>query len=504
VVEGRKRNAVYAVNKMGYQCIYAYAAQSLTQGQRRAAQAQMLPLSQTKNKKNKNMKRSILTSLLALFLVGFAGAQTFIRLTDASGIAPTTEELSSIETAVQQAIDILPASDRPLFKVYDVGFYIHHNVVEGGIPPIWEQVKTDVENDQNSEYYLIFARESSSEGLNTKIRVKLKLPTSSAYSCLTEEERGNLEKYIEQVANDNLNFRYTQAEVAALELLKDYFYKIVVCNCTNVGTNCSLFSGFSFLDIQLRGLGFRKKEIQIGGASSWISGTQEIYDYAGKEVIIDGFEYDLADQIFENKALMEASVQVLPDTSINTSLTGAVYILDNESFVNGEWEAAKASAFSHDFVEYWVILTHNNKSYLYSKFTLGELQPAAAKQRQGQERNLTTISPVQAGIKFLGNAAVDAFFQAIIAYKFDPSVKNFYPDALGKVSYLGAAWEGLSSLIPWKKYTNGNGIAEIALRAASGALVVVLDKSINDPNYSWEQAWDDFMVGFGAGSSFHP
>jgi len=32
-----------------HQCIYAHAAQSLTQGQRRAAQAQMLPLSTIKN-----------------------------------------------------------------------------------------------------------------------------------------------------------------------------------------------------------------------------------------------------------------------------------------------------------------------------------------------------------------------------------------------------------------------------------------------------------------------
>ncbi len=314
-------------------------------------------------------------------------------------------------------------------------------------------------------------------------------------------------QYLEQVANDNLQFGHAQAEVAALELLRDYFYKVVVCSCSTAGTDCVQFANFSFLDIQLRGLGFRKKEVQIGGASSWVSGTQDIFDYVGKKVIIDGTEYDIADQVSEGKAVFEANSQVLPDTTINTSITGEVYILDNESFTNGEWETAKASALSHDFVEYWVILTHNNKSYLYSKFTLGELQPVAAKPGQNQERG-TTISPVQAGIKFLGNAAVDVFFQAIIAYKFDPSVHNFYPDALGKVSYLGAAWEGLSSLIPWKKYTNGNGIAEIALRAASGALVVVLDKSINDPNYSWEQAWPDFLVGFGASVLtqlvFHP
>jgi hypothetical protein len=455
------------------------------------------------------MKKSLITPLLVLLLACFASAQSFIPLTrtDASGVTLTADEVNRIESAAQQAIEVLPSADRSSFKVYDASFYVHSEVTAGGILPVWAQVWSEAESDPYSEYYLIFGRESNSQGANTRIRVKLKLPTSSAYSCLTTEERGNLGQYLEQVANDNLQFGHVQAEVAALKLLRDYFYKVVVCNCSTVGADCAQFANFSFLDIQLQGLGFRKKEVQIGGASSWVSGTQDIFDYAGKKVIIDGTEYDIADQVSENKAVFEANSQVLPDTTINTSITGEVYILDNESFTNGEWETAKASALSHDFVEYWVILTHNNKSYLYSKLTLGELQPVAAKPGQNQERG-TTISPVQAGIKFLGNAAVDVFFQAIIAYKFDPSVHNFYPDALGKVSYLGAAWEGLSSLIPWKKYTNGNGIAEIALRAASGALVVVLDKSINDPNYSWEQAWPDFLVGFGASVLtqlvFHP
>lgn len=457
------------------------------------------------------MKKGILTSLFALFLVVFTSAQSFVQITDESGVKLTAEELSSVEAAAQQAIDILPVADRPLFKVYDVGFYIHYPVTNEGISPVWEQIQADVENLSSSEYYLIFGRESSSTGLNKKIRVKLKLPQTSAYGCLTEEERSNLEKNIEQAANDSLDIKYIRGELVALKFLKDYLYKIIVCNCSNVGANCTQFNNFSFLDIQLRGLGFRKKEIELGGASSWSSGTQEIYDYAGKNVIIDGTEYDIADQVSEGKALIEASVQVLPDTTISTSISGKVYILDNESFINGEWEAAKAEAASNDYVEYWVILINNSgKSFLYSKFTIGKIAPVSAKSNddQNQERSLSAISPVQAGIKLLGNAAVDAFFQAIIAYKFDPSVNNFYPDALGKVSYLGAAWEGLSSLIPWKKYTQGSDITAIALQAASGALVVVLDKSINDPSYSWEQAWDDFMVGFGASVLtqlvFHP
>jgi hypothetical protein len=436
------------------------------------------------------MKRSILSFLSALFLVGFASAQNFIRLTDASGITPTAEEISSTESAVQVAINVLPVEDRPLFKVYDVGFYIHSVVTDGGILPVWESVKSNVENDQNSEYYLIFGRESSSEGLNSKIRVKLKLPTSSNYSCLTEEERGNLEKYIEQVANDNLNFRYTLAEVAALELLKDYFHKIVICNCANIGTSCSQFSNFNFLDIQLRGLGFRKKEIQLGGASSWSSGTQDIFDYAGKNVIIDGAEYDIADQVSEGKDLIEASVQVLPDTTISTSISGKVYILDNESFTNGEWEAAKAEAASNDYVEYWVILANGNgKYFLYSKFTIGEIVPVAAKGDGIENKVIVATSPWGLALKALGNAAVDACIQAAIIRILDSSAQDWY-SAWGKVSYLGAAWEGLSSLIPWK-----TSLASDLMQDAARSFATVLNNALTISDYSTQKGLVDFSVG---------
>lgn len=441
------------------------------------------------------MKKSILTFLMALLLAGVASAQIFIRFTDkdASGTPLTTEQLNSIETAAQKAIDILPATDRPLFKVYDAGFYVHHAVMPGGVSPLWEQIKTEVENLPSSKYYLIFGRESSSEGLNNKIRVKLKLPTTSAYSCLTEDERLNIEKYIEQTANSNLNGSYYQAEIAALNLLKDYFYKIIVCNCSTTSTDCSRFANFEFLDVQLLALGFRKKQIQLGDTITQASSG--VFDYRKRKVFIDGFEYDIADQVSENISLFGS---------------GQVYILDNESFTNGEWQTAKNSALSSRFVEYWVILTDGNKqSFLYSRYTIGALQPVAAKgNNHEKEEGLAPISPVQAALQVLGNAAVDVFFQAVIAYKLDPEVKNFYPDALGKVSYLGAAWEGLSSLVPWKKYTKGSDYIAIAMRAAGSALATVVDKSIKDPNYSWEQAWDDFVVGLGASVLtqlvFHP
>ena len=441
------------------------------------------------------MKRKITTLFFTLCTFFLLNAQKFVPLTDASGIGLTTGQLTSLENAAQEAVNILPVTDQPLFRVYDVGFYVHTPATIGGIPEVWEQVMTNVENDPSSDYYLILGRESSNEGVNRRIRAKLKLPYSSEYACLTEDERGNLEKYIEQVANDNLDYsQYVQAELAALGLLKDYFYKIIECNCSNSGSNCSQFASFTMLDLQLRGLGFRKIQIQLGGSSSWSNGAQGIFDYAGKNVVIAGSEYNIPEQVAEGKAIIEAAVQELPDTSIATSISGEVYILDNESFTNNEWEDAKERATAVDYVEYWVILTNNfGKSYLYSRFTIGEFVPVAVRGDGFDEsRGMVTVSPWGLALKALGNAAVDAVVQAVIIRIVDPGA-NDWGTAWGKVSYLGAAWEGISSLLPWKK-----DLASTLVRTATSAFAVVLDNALNIPDYTVQQGLVDFGVGFAA------
>ena len=452
------------------------------------------------------MKQKLIILIISLFLQNFLGAQNFIRLADLTGIDPTTEELSRVEKAIKEVTDIMPVQDRPLFKVYDVGFYIYDQNVASS----WEDMKTKVENDPNSDYYLIFGRESTNDGLNTKIRVKLKLPNSQIYNCLTQEERDNLEKYIQKIANDKKSYRYADFEVPAIELLKEYVFKVVTCNCKTDTPECQKFSGFSYLDIQLGGLGFRKKEIKLGSNSTWASGNQGIYDYVGKKVIIDGTEYDIADQVSEGKAIIEAQQQIMPDTIIETSVTGKVYILDNESFTNGEWENAKNQALTNDFVEYWVILTGSNgKTYLYSRFTIGSaLVPVAAKgENTGNRSGVVVPTPFSIALNTLGNAAIDALIQTIGLRIFDldarsqPTELDRWLKAWSKIDKLAAAWEGISSLIPWKNVA-GSELKGAILRAAMSGIAVVIDRatSPNYPNYSVKDGIVDFTITFGASS----
>ncbi|MFZ4544651.1 MAG: hypothetical protein ACOYOA_11410 [Saprospiraceae bacterium] len=449
------------------------------------------------------MKYKLLIFITILFWQNVLTAQIFIPFKNLTGVTPVNDKISKIDSAAISVASLLSSEDSAVFRVYDAAFFVYDHDVNSG----WESVKTDVESDPESEYYLIFGREISDQKLNSKIRVKLKLPTSSAYDCLTQKERDNLEGYIQQIANDKKSLDVVDFEVPALNLLKEYLYKVLVCHCITNNPNCSQFNNFSFLDVQLKSLGFRKKEIKVGANSTWVSGSQGIYDYFGKKVIIDGSEYDIADQVSEGKAIIEATEQILPDTIISTSVSGRVYILDNESFANGEWETAKAQVQSNDYVEYWVILVDKDgKHYIYSKYAIGSLEPPTARGKDLANRSAHLIpSPFSIALNALGNAAIDALIQTIGLRILDfdarsqPTELDRWLKAWSKVDKVAASWEGISSLIPWKKAGDLQGAL---LRAATSGIAVVIDRvtSPNYPNYTVKDGLVDFTITFGVSS----
>jgi hypothetical protein len=193
----------------------------------------------------------------------------------------------------------------------------------------------------------------------------------------------------------------------------------------------------------------------------------------------------------------------LPDTTISTSITGKVFILDNESFTNGEWDAAKAESNSNDYVEYWLIIkdSKTNKHYLYSKFTLGQIEaPISARGSNGAGNRSTIVpTPLSIALNVLGNAAIDALIQTVGLRILDPNARNQPTEldrwlkAWEKVDKVAAAWEGISSLIPWKKAGELQGAI---LRA------VVIDHATSGsyPNYTVKDGLIDFAITFGTSS----
>ncbi len=436
-------------------------------------------------------------------------SQTYNIVAEMSGMHQTSQELTDLEAASNLVKAKFPSDLQSKFKVYDFGFYSLSRNMQGGYDAVWEKIKNDVAAKPESDYYVIFGREGSDAGPNTKIRVELELPRTSQFNCLDDEKRNNIEKYVQAVANQNLSASAYQGEIKALEILEAYIYKIIECECTGIRTSCDLSADYKFIDPELIGLGFRKKEIQIGDACSWTSGNQGIYDFFGKQVIIDGQSYCIPEEVTEAKAIIESPSQEVEGESYSTSVVGKVYILDNESFTNGEWDDAKSQSANNDYVEYWLIIkdSKTSKYYLYSKFTLGQIEaPLSARGSNGSgNRSLVVPTPFSIALNVLGNAAIDALIQTVGLRILDPNARkqptelDRWLKAWEKVDKVAAAWEGISSLIPWKKAGELQGAI---LRAATSGLAVVIDHATSGvyPNYGVKDGLVDFAITFGTSS----
>ena len=76
-----------------------------------------------------------------LFLAAYLSAARaqqgphFIRLEDASGYTPTSEQLAELEAAASELCAVFDSAGfGGQFKVYDFGFYLHHEATTGGYP----------------------------------------------------------------------------------------------------------------------------------------------------------------------------------------------------------------------------------------------------------------------------------------------------------------------------------------------------------------------------------
>ncbi len=104
-----------------------------------------------------------------------------------------------------------------------------------------------------------------------------------------------------------------------------------------------------------------------------------------------------------------------------------------------------------------------------------------------------TVSPWGAALKVLGNAAIDACMQAVVIFLLDTEVNHDFLLAWKKVNYLGSVWEGLTSLLPWKK-----SIKETLVYIATKGFVSVVNNALTKPNYTVSQGISDFIQSCGS------
>jgi hypothetical protein len=109
-----------------------------------------------------------------------------------------------------------------------------------------------------------------------------------------------------------------------------------------------------------------------------------------------------------------------------------------------------------------------------------------------KDRAGVTLSPMGMALKALGNAAIDACLQAVII-RFTDESANSWGYAFKQVDYLGAAWEGVSSLLPWKT----SPVVKKLSIAFVKAITIVIDKAVKNGAYTANDGLNDFIWAFG-------
>ncbi len=248
----------------------------------------------------RNQKILIIALFLGLNATFFAqlNAQScYVRLFDASGITPTQYQLDALENAACRLRDSLPTAFQNQFKVYDFGFYLHNENMIGGYPEMFQTAITQVETQ--SQYYLLFGKQTDPNGIYTKFWYALKMPTTAQFSCMTALQREVYKKRVEvktnekYAANQNAYFTYHEAEIAGIQELTKIISEIKDCCVANRNgvaersagcDGCSDEVASQLFQLQ----GFEKVNLNISTAAFANINTAKIKDYSFHKVSVGG------------------------------------------------------------------------------------------------------------------------------------------------------------------------------------------------------------------------
>ncbi len=168
------------------------------------------------------MKKYISSIVFFLFSASMLLGQGpyYVNLSDASGFDRSPYQ-TQLEAAAQEIIDVLPEEYQSQFKVFDFGFYLHNEAYIDGYTPAIEQAK--LLSSQESTYYLLFAKETSKDGVYSKIHIEIELPRMNPnYPCVSEDIQDVLEIYVNSATqniyeqNGKNPSTYDEAEIAGM------------------------------------------------------------------------------------------------------------------------------------------------------------------------------------------------------------------------------------------------------------------------------------------------
>ena len=181
------------------------------------------------------MKKIIIFILSLCFLSAESKAQCYIKYTDASGIPMSDSDLHTLEDSACALLKVFPNEVQDSFAVVDFGFYSQNQNTVGGYPEFMNLMIKRLESNPKTKYYLLFGRESGSEGPNTRICVKVVLPQWGKFSCMSETQRSlvkiKIEKAVRKIfikSSNNLP-PIRIAEVKGMMNLMEEVVDIITC-----------------------------------------------------------------------------------------------------------------------------------------------------------------------------------------------------------------------------------------------------------------------------------
>lgn len=177
------------------------------------------------------MKKFTFLLLLLLGLQSQAISQNYVTLSDISGLG-TVADLSDLKAAADEVIAALPTEFQNQFKVFSGGFYVYNEFLNGNTPAYWDKLKEDAQ--AQSPYYLLYAKESSPDGICQRFWVDLKLPSTGAFQCMDDNYFDIILSQVSDPVNTiNTNafspMDYADAEVSGINNLKSYVTRLASC-----------------------------------------------------------------------------------------------------------------------------------------------------------------------------------------------------------------------------------------------------------------------------------
>lgn len=259
-----------------------------------------------------------LLKILFFFLPILVVAQPntcYILKTDATGFERNYQaNLNPI------ACEIATLLEKPNdFKVFDYGLYLHTIAITGALEDILKLVETRSSDD--SPYYMAITKIPSYDKVIERFDVKVKLPNTGEFSCLTPSSIKLIEaKVANKINSYHQKYQSTNFGNAIEEGLKEFKKTIQSVKNGNCCINDEIAMLKSFHDKNFDAVYISKEQPVAVRPSNGNDRSSTVEDYANLTFWIDKQEINLSQSDFGVKTFITKNENFCPNSNNNISI----------------------------------------------------------------------------------------------------------------------------------------------------------------------------------------